>query len=124
MNAQDLRKDNVYTTNDSAQNAYPNQCMQPNQAMYPNQGMYPNQAMYPNQGMYPNQIMVSPKSKGLVAILCFFLGFLGFHRFYVDKVGTGFIWLFTCGCFGIGALVDFIMILCGSFTDNNGYYIK
>ena len=71
-----------------------------------------------------NQQLVSTKSKGTAAVLCFFLGILGVHRFYVGKVGTGFLWLLTAGCFGIGALVDFIMILCGSFKDKNGAVIK
>lgn len=67
---------------------------------------------------------ISPKSKGVTAVLCFFLGWLGIHRFYVGKIGTGIIWMLTLGLFGIGELVDLIMIICGSFKDKNGAYIK
>lgn len=67
---------------------------------------------------------VSPKDKLVAALLCFFLGYLGIHRFYVGKVGTGILWLFTVGWFGIGVLIDFIMILTGSFKDSYGRPIK
>ena len=60
------------------------------------------------------------KSRVAAALLCFFLGGLGVHRFYVGKVGTGILWLFTFGLCGIGALVDFIMILVGAFKDKQG----
>ena len=64
------------------------------------------------------------KSKVTAALLCFFLGLWGIHRFYVGKVGTGVAMLFTLGGVGIWALVDFIMILMGSFTDANGKKLK
>lgn len=58
-----------------------------------------------------------------LAIICFFLGELGIHRFVVGKIGTGILWLLTFGLFGIGYIVDFIMILCGTFTDKSGQRI-
>lgn len=73
---------------------------------------------------FENQQMISAKSKGTAAVLCFFLGVLGVHRFYVGKVGTGILWLLTAGLFGLGAVIDFIMILCGSFKDKDGAIIK
>lgn len=68
--------------------------------------------------------IISAKSKGTAAVLCFFLGALGIHRFYVGKVGTGILWLLTGSLLGFGWIVDFIMILCGSFTDKDGAVIK
>lgn len=68
-------------------------------------------------------MMYSPKSKVAAALFCFFLGALGIHRFYVGKIGTGILYLFTGGLCGIGALVDFIIILTGGFRDVNGMFL-
>ena len=65
----------------------------------------------------------SPKSRMAAILLCVFLGSLGIHRFYVGKIGTGLIWLFTGGCFGIGWLIDIILIACGSFSDSAGLLV-
>lgn len=54
------------------------------------------------------------------AVLCFFLGWLGVHRFYVGKIGTGILQMLSFGGFGIWMLVDFIVIVVGSFTDKAG----
>ena len=54
-----------------------------------------------------------PFSKWTAFLLCFFLGGLGIHKFYEKKTGMGVLYIFTCGLFGIGVLVDLIKILCG-----------
>ncbi len=62
----------------------------------------------------------SPKSRLAAALLAWFLGVFGIHRFYVGKVGTGILMIVTLGGLGIWALIDFIMILVGSFKDKEG----
>ena len=60
----------------------------------------------------------------VTVLLCFFLGALGIHRFYVGKTGTGIVQLLTGGGCGVWAIIDFIMILTGNFTDAEGNPIK
>ncbi len=67
--------------------------------------------------------MESNKSRLITLLLCIFLGEFGLHRFYVGKIGTGVIWLVTAGFFGIGWIVDLIMIIIGSFTDKSGNFL-
>ncbi|MBI1267375.1 MAG: NINE protein [Cryomorphaceae bacterium] len=62
-------------------------------------------------------------SKIVLALLCFFLGGLGIHRFLVGKVGTGVLMILTLGGLGIWTLIDFIMILLGKFSDKHGNLI-
>ena len=59
----------------------------------------------------------SPKAGQQPFVLCILLGVLGVHRFYVGKIGTGLLWLFTGGMFGIGWIVDLVLIATGNFTD-------
>lgn len=53
-------------------------------------------------------------------LLCFFAGWLGLHRFYAGKVGTGVLQLVTFGGFGIWWLVDLVLLVTGKFRDADG----
>lgn len=61
----------------------------------------------------------SPYNRLAVLLLCLILGFLGLHRFYVGKVGTGLLWLFTLGFLSVGVIFDLVLIATGEFRDSN-----
>lgn len=67
-----------------------------------------------NQGIVPG---VSRKKRMTALLLCIFLGEFGVHRFYVGKIGTGLLYLFSLGLFGVGWLIDIIRIAAGAFRD-------
>ncbi len=56
------------------------------------------------------------KSRIAAALLAFFLGGIGVHRFYLGQVGLGFLYLLFCWTFipSLVALIDFIIFLCMS----------
>ncbi|MDX2525712.1 TM2 domain-containing protein [Streptomyces europaeiscabiei] len=107
---------------------------------YPQQGGYPQGGGYqvppapggaytgdPNApyGYDPYGRPYSDKSKIVAGILSLFLGSFGVGRFYIGHVGLGLAQLFTCGGFGIWALVDGIILLTGSnTTDSNGRVLR
>jgi hypothetical protein len=62
----------------------------------------------------------SERSRLVALLFAWFFGMLGIHRFYVNRVGSGILWLLTFGLFGIGVLVDIILIASGTFTDKEG----
>jgi TM2 domain-containing membrane protein YozV len=53
-------------------------------------------------------------------LLFFFLAWLGVHRFYVGKIGTGILFLLTFGGLGIWWIIDLILIVTGNFRDKQG----
>ncbi len=91
-------------------------------------------------GEVVTQSTMSDKSKVAAALLSFFLGTLGIHRFYLGRVGSGAVmlictvlgWL-TAGIiigFGLIAivsiwnLIDFIRILCNNLVDAQGRKLR
>lgn len=60
-----------------------------------------------------------PKNKWVALLLCIFLGCLGGHKFYEGKIGMGVIYLFTCGLFFVGVVIDLIALL----FKPNPYYV-
>jgi hypothetical protein len=76
----------------------------------------------PSEPMMPGISPANRTAALILAVIAFvpFIPLAGLHRFYVGKIGTGLIWLFTWGCFGIGTLVDIVLIATGSFTDRAG----
>lgn len=62
----------------------------------------------------------STRSRLVALVLCVILGVFGAHRFYVGKIGTGLLYLFTWGLFGIGWLADVIILLLGKPCDKRG----
>lgn len=65
---------------------------------------------------------VSNKSRLCAALLAFFLGAFGIHRFYIGKITSGIFMLlfFWTGIPAIVAIIDLILILCGLATDDEG----
>lgn len=66
----------------------------------------------------------SEKNLLICLILCILWGLLGVHRFYVGKVGTGILYIFTGGLFGLGYAIDLILIICGAFKDRRGKTLR
>ncbi len=66
----------------------------------------------------------SEKSWLVTLLLCFFLGSLGVHSFYVGKTVYGVIQLLTGGGCGVWTLIDFIMILLKKYSDGEGKIIS
>ena len=60
------------------------------------------------------------KRNGRLFFLCLFLGGLGIHVLCWKTPGQEFFYLPTAGIFGIGAVIDLIVILCGGFRDKWG----
>ncbi|MDI6478179.1 TM2 domain-containing protein [Cronobacter dublinensis] len=65
------------------------------------------------------QVTAGSKNRISAALLAFFLGGIGVHKFYLGKVGQGFLYLIFFWTFilAIISFVEFIIYLCD--TDEN-----
>lgn len=66
----------------------------------------------------------SDKSRGIATALAAVFGYFGAHRFYVGKIGTGLLMLFTGGGFGLWYAYDVIVVASGNFRDADGYRLS
>ncbi|OTG65756.1 hypothetical protein B9T25_11250 [Acinetobacter sp. ANC 4470] len=62
---------------------------------------------------------VGSKNRIVAAILAFFLGGFGVHKFYLGQIGWGIIYLLFCWTFipALVAFIEFIIYLCTSDKD-------
>ena len=60
-----------------------------------------------------------PRNKWVAFLLCFFVGYLGAHKFYEGKILAGILYLCTLGIMGVGVIIDLIAIL----MKPNPYYV-
>lgn len=62
----------------------------------------------------------NPKSQWVALLLCWFVGVIGIHRFYLGYTTIGILQILTLGGLGIWTLIDLIMIITGSLKPKDG----
>ena len=70
--------------------------------------------------MTTDELFSSPRSRTTALVLAIVLGFVGAHRFYVGKRGTGVLMALTLGGMGLWWLYDIILIASQAFRDEEG----
>ena len=69
------------------------------------------------------QAQVTGSNAWIAVVLCYFVGTLGVHRFYLGTATmTGIGYILTCGGCGVVALVDWVVLLIGAFKNDISKY--
>lgn len=81
----------------------------------------------PGMAAFPPPVLMQPavaapyttKSKTAAALLAFFLGGIGIHKFYLGQTGAGIVYLLFCWTFipSFVAFIEFILLLAMSDAD-------
>lgn len=72
----------------------------------------------------PATVSSGGKSQLAALLICFFVGVIGIHRFYLGYTWQGIVQILTLGGLGIWTLIDFIRIITGDLKPKNGDYEK
>lgn len=64
-----------------------------------------------NQSQVSTLVSTHQKNKWVAFWLCVCFGFFGAHKFYEGKTKTGLVYLCTMGFFGMGWMLDCILLL-------------
>lgn len=78
----------------------------------------------PACGAVQRQVTNQGRSRTTAAVLAFFLGGLGAHKFYLGRIGWGIVYLLFCWTFipSVIAFVEFIVYLCKSDEEFSAKY--
>lgn len=70
----------------------------------------------PQCGAQNLSVLITQKNKLIAALLAFFLGGFGIHKFYLGRIGQGILYLLFCWTFipAIVAFFEAIIYLCQS----------
>ncbi len=64
------------------------------------------------------------KSQIVALLLCWLVGIIGIHRFYLGYTWQGIVQILTLGGLGIWTLIDLVRIIIGTLKPKDGEYDK
>lgn len=76
------------------------------------------------EGAFVSPAANSGKSQIVATLLCWLVGIIGIHRFYLGYTWQGVVQILTLGGLGIWTLIDLIRIIIGDLQPKGGSYDK